>query len=406
MTDPKTAGMELAEATQKPAPQTKHGWWAAMRDTTPPVPDVTPKQYAAMRKSERFTYNTLRKNHHESLACIETRHLQDATAALTQRFMTLAGSRTVCCGGMLISGPACAGKSTTLIHFGQQIEAGLRAGKKLPLHGAGEPPARLPNGAEYVPVIYLTLTTQVVPTLENIARFYIPNLPLGRRRNRSDLLAMISHLVYESETRLILLDQVQNLRSATVGVQAVSDVLKDLMDACPSTMIAGAGIDLQRLTLFQASTSTGGQDLAQTANRFALHPMGNYDNSTKEGTTDWIRLLRSVETHLVLHNHQANDLVNMRDQLHERTHGLTGAIMPLLRAAANCAIDDGSERITSETIDSVYTTVMQDINADFIDVGKPRTPAAVAPKKRAKPKKRTVPNALRGTPSPNVDATR
>lgn len=400
--DPITAAMHVAQAPQAAPPQTKFGWWDAMRQQDHTVPTITGKAYDTMRKSERFTYNSLRMRHHESLACIETRHLSDATAALTQRFTTLSGARTVCCGGMLISGPACAGKSTTLIHFGQQIETGLRAGKKLPLHDADEPPARLPGGAEYIPVAYVTLTTQVISTLENIARFYIPELPRGKKRSRSELLAMIADLVYASETRLILMDQLQNLRSATVGAQAVSDVLKDLMDACPSTMIAGAGINLERLPIFSAGERDGAQDLAQTGNRFALHPMGNYDTSTKDGLTDWIRLLRSVEEHLKLHNQQKNDLVNMRDLLHERTKGLTGVIMPLLRAAANHAITDGSERITVDTINAVYTSVIRDIDADFITVEKPtRTQAAVPPRKNI-PRRKGRHNVLTGTPSPNV----
>lgn len=394
-------GVAASEHVGKP--QSKEGWQQLLRQETTQQQWLTPQQYNDLDSRSQREYNISRNQHHIRLDAIRTTQMSGALDALWQRFSTLQGGSRVARPGMMISGPANAGKSTALIEFGREVELGLRHETQRPLHGVDEDPYRLPHGAEYLPVCYFSLTDQVVSALSNAVRFYNPSLPVTRKYSRSDLLTMLTDYIHECRTSIILMDQVQLLKNAAVGAQAVSDALKDLMDACPSTMLAGAGIGLEKLRIFTDGYAPEDEDLAQTGSRFALYPMKPYRIDTPEDRKDWLRLLATVDQHLILHNKQDKDLLILSEHIYNRTGGLTGVVMPLLRTAANKAIETGTERVTKDILDSVYTTVIRDINAGHIDVdsgigpkGAIQPQAKKAGKPRGRPRSHIISSAPRG----------
>jgi hypothetical protein len=284
--------------------------------------------------------------YHSGIDAISTTSFNGAQNALGERFDAITGNGHVALPGMLLTGPASVGKSTALIRFTRDVERAFRLARKIPLPAENDAVARLENGNEYLPVCYFSLDTQVVPTLKNAVRFYNPDLPVHKRYTANDLTAILLEFIANCGTRLIAMDQMQNLKHAVAGAQAVSEALKNIMDGAPGTMLAGAGVELDAYRVFTEGYRDQDAHLAQTGSRFSLHHMNAYDIDTSAGRQDWLRLLSTIEQSFILFKTEPGDLVNNARYLHEVTGGLPGELLPVLRNAANKAIISNSERLT------------------------------------------------------------
>lgn len=378
-------------------PQTKVGWQQVVRGEPFTYTRVTLADYEQMSRNERYTYDQDRIRHHSSIDAIATTAFTGAIEALTERLDAIIGNSTVALPGMLLTGPAYAGKSTALIRFGRDVERALRTARGIPLPGPSQPAERLPSGFEYLPVCYFSIDTQVIPTLRNAVRFYNPDLPAGKRYTANDLTAMLLDFVAGSETRLIAMDQMQNLKHAVAGAQAVSEALKNIMDGAPGTMLAGAGVELDAFRVFTEGYRDQDAHLAQTGSRFSLHHMRAYDLDDDQSRKDWMRLLATVERSLDLFHAEPGDLVNHMLYLHEATGGLAGELLPLLRNAANHAVTSNTERITPELLKGLHKAARRDTEASVRSLG------ASQPSANPRSSKRTrATSHIQTTPAPAV----
>ena len=80
----------------------------------------------------------------------------------------------------------------------------------------------------------------------------------------------------------------------------------------------------------------------------------------------WTALIAALEQSLRLHRHRPGTLPGLGRYLHQRTHGMIGSLLWLVRSAAINAVLDGTEKITKKALD----TVDADITAQT-----PRLPA-------------------------------
>ena len=352
-TDLKTLATGIAANEHQGRPQSEHGWQQVVRRRPAAYEQVTKRQYANLSPKQRRDYDQQRQRWHVGLDCIETTRMTQAMDAMNERLQTLNCGSTVARPGVMLSGNASAGKSTIVIEYGRRVELSLRDAMGMPLPADGGVVPRLDNGSKYLPVCYFSIATQAVPTLQNAVRFYNPTLPTSKRLTQNALLSAFVEYVERCQTKLIILDQVQNLKEANVGTRAVSDLLKDVMDACPTTLLIGAGIGLDAFRVFSDGLSARQSTLAQTGTRFSLHYVTPYDLNDRDDKRDWARLLTSIERNLHLYDAEEGDLRGLSQHLYDLTGGLTGELMPLLRNAANRAIETGTERITRSVVDKV-----------------------------------------------------
>lgn len=63
--------------------------------------------------------------------------------------------------------------------------------------------------------------------------------------------------------------------------------------------------------------------------------------------------MATLEAALRLHRHERGTLTGLDRYLHQRTRGMIGSLSHLIRAAALSAIEDGSEAITRQRLDTI-----------------------------------------------------
>ena len=109
----------------------------------------------------------------------------------------------------------------------------------------------------------------------------------------------------------------------------------------PATFVY-AGINVERDGLL---TGTRGE---QIAGRFGMVPTGPFPLGP-----DWTALVGAVEASLRLHHHTGGTLTNLDQYLHQRTAGMIGSLLRLIRSAAIQGVVDGTEAITRDSLDAI-----------------------------------------------------
>ena len=111
----------------------------------------------------------------------------------------------------------------------------------------------------------------------------------------------------------------------------------------PATFVY-AGISLERTGLL---SGTRGE---QIAGRFSLIRTGPFPRGQ-----EWTALIAALEDSLRLHRHRPGTLTGLDSYLHQRTRGMIGSLLWLIRSAAITAVIDGTEKITRKSPDTVET---------------------------------------------------
>ena len=68
----------------------------------------------------------------------------------------------------------------------------------------------------------------------------------------------------------------------------------------------------------------------------------------------WTALIAALEDSLRLHRHRPGTLTQLDSYLHQRTNGMIGSLLWLIRSAAINAVLDGTEKITRKALESVH----------------------------------------------------
>lgn len=366
MTDLALITRAIAASEHRDKPQSKHGWQQHVLSVTPKPPVLTVAGYQKRTPAEQAKYDMARVRFHQGLVQIETDQMLRAYEAMDQTLSVLTAHSPVARPGLILSGQANAGKSTILTSWGRRVELQLRDALGLPLDPELGIPPRLGNNAEYLPVAYFNLAGAVGSTLRNALRFYLPSIPITGKITIDSQLAQLADLVQQCRTSVILMDQVHEIRQATRGPAEVSEAIKQIMDTCPSTVVIGAGIGVEHLKIFSDGNSVGDAKLGQTGGRFALHTVLAYDRYDQDSLNAWLRLIGTVERELILLKGQPGDLLKLSEYILDRTGGLTGAAMKLLRNGANIAIASGEERITRKVLDRVDVSAFADLDSGHV----------------------------------------
>ena len=71
----------------------------------------------------------------------------------------------------------------------------------------------------------------------------------------------------------------------------------------------------------------------------------------------WTALIAALEDSLRLHRHRPGTLARLGRYLHQRTDGMIGSLLWLIRSAAIQAVLDGTEKITRKALDNVEADI-------------------------------------------------
>ncbi len=286
-------------------------------------------EYAALGSGARAAYDEERLDYHTRLGVVGTSVLRQVVT--TGRRLTLLNRHAISARrGLILSGAAGTGKTTAITQLGKTHEATDRA--------------RHP-GQGRIPVIYVPVPPAATPRIlaMEFARFL--GLPVPARANMTDIIEAVCGVAIDTSASMVLVDEIHNMQLATRSGAEVSDTLKYLSERIPATFVY-AGISVERAGLLS------GMRGEQIAGRFTMIRTGPFTQDQQ-----WITLIAALEGSLRLHRHQPGTLPQLGGYLHQRTRGMIGSLLWLIRSAAVQAVIDGTEKITRKTLEAIQADI-------------------------------------------------
>ena len=234
--------------------------------------------------------------------------------------------------GVIISGASGTGKTTALTQLGRTHELHTRK--------------RYPADRHRLPVLYVTVPPAATPRMLAVEFARFLGLEFTGRANITDIVNAVCATAAHTRVELVCVDELHNLNLATRAGAEVSDQLKYFAERLPATFVY-AGIDVEVQGLF------AGVRGRQIAGRFTVVPAAPFAYGTGAQRGQWRALIATLESLLRLHRHRTGNLVRLDEYLYRRSGGMIGSLSQLLRGAAILAIEDGSEQISTQLLDTV-----------------------------------------------------
>lgn len=317
---------------------TKEGWREFVDFDAPrPVP-CTMREYEEMASSERAIYNIARERFMSVGARIATPSLRTFVSAARN---AIADNRSpdASKSGVIISGRPSMGKTTAVQEFGREYERRRR-------QQAGETKKNL------IPVAFVQVPTHATEKtmMKKLTEFY--GLPVSQTRSYEALLRMVSNVMRECETEIVIIDDIHRLDLRYRASEQAADALKELSERCPGTMIY-AGVNVARNGLFWGSR--GEQIMA----RFETVQFDEYDVQTNDTAAVWGRILAELEDSLCLIDQREGDILSIAAELREISRGSLGRMAKAIRRCAREAIQDRTERLDLERLLVILATIRE-----------------------------------------------
>ncbi|MFE0797595.1 TniB family NTP-binding protein [Streptomyces mutabilis] len=271
-----------------------------------------------------------REDYHSELAVMRTPAMDSVFTAVRRLLLVNRRQQAGARRGLIISGPATTGKTTTMMALGrsfQLADARQRPGQRRPVLFISVPPAATPK-----------------MLVSEFARFL--GMPITDRLNQTQITSAVCDLLCELGTQLVLIDDVHLLDTQRRTGAETSDQLKYLGERIPATFVYSA-IDIETSSLLSGVRG------AQIAGRFKIFRHRPLAYATEQDRAIWDDLVRAMEDLLRLRAHRPGTLLRHAAYLHARTAGRIGSLSHLIREAARIALTEGTERITKQLLGEV-----------------------------------------------------
>jgi hypothetical protein len=301
--------------------------WRQFASEVPAVPQLLDDRvWQGLEPDKRAAYDDDRIAHHSRLLIVQTPAVRDVVTT-GRRLAHLNRSAHYGRSGLIVSGPARTGKTTAITQLGKTIEVFHRR--------------RHPGSGDDIPVVYITVPPAATPKMiaAEFARFL--GIPVTRRANITDIIEAVCGVCADTRTTVVCVDEIHNLNIATRAGAEASDTLKYFSERIPATFVL-AGINVERAGLL---SGTRGE---QIAGRFSMVRTGPFPRDGQ-----WATLIAALEGSLRLHRHQPGALPQLASYLHQRTGGMIGSLLWLIRSAAIQAVIDGTEQVTRKVMDAI-----------------------------------------------------
>ena len=321
-----TSGQDPGEEYENLQLTTLQGWRQFVAEMRSVPQLLAGPVWSGLEEDKRAVCDDERVDHHSRLLVVQTPAIRDVINSGRRLIQLNKTARYGRCG-LIVSGPARTGKTTALAQLGKTIEVIHRR--------------RHPRSASDVPVVYITVPPAATPKMiaMEFARFF--GLPLSRRANITDITEAVCGVCLDTRVTLVEVDELHNLNTATRAGAEASDTLKYFSERLPATFVY-SGISLERTGLL---SGTRGE---QIAGRFGMVRTGPFGRDAQ-----WTALIAALEDSLRLHHHRPGTLTQLDGYLHQRTSGMIGSLLWLIRSAAINAVLDGTEKITRKTLEPV-----------------------------------------------------
>ncbi|CCG02447.1 TniB family NTP-binding protein [Blastococcus saxobsidens] len=310
---------------------TKEGWRRFVdRQPSPPALLET-AALAGLPPRQREAYDQARRDYHADLPLANTPTIQQLIA--TARLLVQLNRHQISARrGVIVSGASGTGKTTALTQLGRTHERRTRR--------------RFPEDEHRLPVLYVTVPPAATARMLAVEFARFLGLSFTARANLTDVTEAVCTTATRTRVELVCVDELHNLNLATRAGAEVSDQLKYFAERLPATFCY-AGIDVEAQGLF------AGVRGRQIAGRFTVIPATAFAYGTTEQREQWRALIATMDGTLRLHRHRPGDLLALEEHLYRRSGGMIGSLSQLVRGAAILAIEDGSERITRELLETV-----------------------------------------------------
>lgn len=326
-----TAPAAVPDGDEQYAQLTTLEGWRRFVDQVPAVPDLLDRQaWQHLDPRRRLDYDEARLAHHAQLLVVATSTVRKViTEGRRLSYLNRHAVSGRC--GLILSGPARTGKTTALAQMGKTLEVIHRQ--------------RHPGSPGDIPVIYITTPPAATSRMMAVELARFLGLPVIHRANLTDIIEAVCGVCLDAHTGLICVDEIHNISLTTRSGAETSDTLKYFAERIPATFVY-AGIDVEREGLL---SGTRGQ---QIAGRFSMIRTGPFPRGEQ-----WTALIAALEASLRLHRYVPDTLAALDTYLHQRTTGMIGSLLRLIRSAALQAVLDGSERITRALLDDIEIDV-------------------------------------------------
>jgi hypothetical protein len=301
--------------------------WRQFASEMPAIPELLDSRiWKGLDPGKRTAYDDDRIAHHSRLLVVQTPAVRDVVTT-GRRLAHMNRSAHYGRSGLIVSGPARTGKTTAITQLGKTIEVFHRR--------------RYPGCGEDIPVVYITVPPAATPRMiaAEFARFL--GIPVTRQANITDIIEAVCGVCTDTKVTAVCVDEIHNLNIATRSGAEASDTLKYFSERIPATFVL-AGINVERAGLLSGPRGE------QIAGRYSMIRTGPFPRSGQ-----WATLVSAVEGSLRLHRHQPGTLPGLAGYLHQRTGGMIGSLLWLIRSAAIQAVIDGTEKITRTSMDAI-----------------------------------------------------
>jgi hypothetical protein len=315
--------------------------WRQFAGEMPAVPGLLDTAtWQDLDPGKRASYDDDRIAHHSRLLVVQTPAVRDVVTT-GRRLAHMNRSAPFGRSGLIVSGPARTGKTTAITQLGKTIEVIHRR--------------RYPGCGDHIPVIYITAPPAATPRMiaAEFARFL--GIPVTRQANITDIIEAVCGVCADVRTTAVLVDEIHNLNIATRTGAEASDTLKYFSERIPATFVL-AGINVERAGLLSGPRGE------QIAGRYSMVRTSPFPQDGQ-----WATLVAAIEGSLRLHRHRPGTLPRLAGYLHQRTGGMIGSLLWLIRSAAIQAVTDGTEKITRASLDAIPV----DIASQDTGQGKP-----------------------------------
>ncbi|MFW0786405.1 ATP-binding protein [Gordonia sp. CPCC 206044] len=333
--------------------------FSVLAETAPPTrpDDLTMRAYRSLTDSARKAYDRQRREFHANFGPFVTPAVTTATRTLTNVYESnrfKRGDRLR--GSVIMSAPAGLGKSTLVVSFAQQVFRDRRA----------ENGKYTTHGNEYIPVAYISLTSNPTPRGIDalICDFY--GAPLNAR-NEGELLLRARDCVLDCETELFIVDECQFV-DETRPTDAIKTVnhLKSLVNMMPGTFIfVGTGLSHDEEIAYRGAAKQAPHPVhrnmvrdhilvQQMGRRWTPITFTGFTLTTQANRNAWEAYLLTMERDMVLCRKRPGMLVEKLSQyLFTRSSGHIGSLMSLIGQGIYRAVTSGEEQLTQNLLDTV-----------------------------------------------------
>lgn len=314
-------------------PDTLEKWQAHLERKVERPEVLTPEALAALSEREKARYDHARLVYLGSEHVLRTRDWYDTEEMLQRLRDQNLGHRPTARQALLVSGPQRSGKSTIALNLLRKIDRDvrLREGRE--------------GDRDFAPTVPVVAPNQSTPRKlwERFAFFL--NIPHSPRDNAEVLAQKVLMVLADLGTEVILLDEVQNLRTSSEEGTLAASALKGFMERLPVTWMF-CGVNAVNAKGEQMIFT--GKMGRQMRGRIVPREMTRYGITSTADREEWKGLITAAERLLPLVNHRPGSLAQSSwDWLHDHTGGSPGPLWDILHSASTRAIRDGSETVSA-----------------------------------------------------------